>query len=698
MPKFKFNQDKLSPFPKNEAELSTLVHQLYQTGLETKRSQELQWAINIAYYAGYQNLRLFPYTLRLETQRGISSHPLIVNRFAAFIDTRTAKITKNRPIMSVDPSDTGEFSKREAARLAEETLKHFWNFLDMDELSDSIVLQIHLTGNAFFKYYWDALAGDTIEEIVQTKDNMIFLDPKTGLFKSKDIRIGEVAGTVKSAFSIIPSPGALTLDKCDWIIDRSFISTLKAQEMYGEIGEKINAASRSDYTPMESFVSRLGTNIFKDISPAPNESLGVSLVKEFWLRPNIYYPEGMLAVYVGTELARITPLPYYMDEAPIIFPYSHFIEKKDPFSFWGKTTAERLVPLQRQYNKDRRDIATNTSRMAKLKWIVAKGSQIHEDAFDDQSGEVIEWNSVLPAHKQSDAKPLPNYVIENLNASLADMRDVGGEREVTGTPPSNVTAGIAMQVEQEIRDQVITPIIKRFERSMGKVGEGLLKLANQFYDEPRRIKIVGDDDRAYIKFLDKTDLKYQTDVRVVIESAFPHFKAAKRQAILEMWDRQLVQDPERVKIAFVTGDLEGLLKEGKLKEDAILMGIEDIKNGRMPPIHDKQDHAGWVDKFTKFVNSPMFHNLPKDRADLAFQVIQAHLDYLQGQFGGQAGAAGGALGQGGTGGRGVNPAGMNTPFGIFTPASLEGGGPPSAEEALGLPPQLKARADIQGIV
>ena len=88
---------ELNDLPKTEVEWVSYVNGLHDISLRDKREQERQWVVNLAFYLGHQNL-VFNRTSGIIDFDREERLPLVVNRVGSFVESRLAKLTKNRPI------------------------------------------------------------------------------------------------------------------------------------------------------------------------------------------------------------------------------------------------------------------------------------------------------------------------------------------------------------------------------------------------------------------------------------------------------------------------------------------------------------------------------------------------------------------------------------------------------------------------
>lgn len=625
---------KKGDLPTTADEWVKYINEEHDRRINERRKYEFQWVVNLAYYLGYQHLLFNPSTGLLELPREMKQ-PLTINRIGSFVESRHAKLTKNRPVARVIPNTTDHEDKN-AAKNADRALMHLWRKIGMEGKYDRLIMQMLICGTAFMKNVWDPFSGDVIEDYAKgtVPDEIYFNDE--GEIEMDQIFMGEIASLPLSPFAFLPASDSVPeLRDQESVIERATLSHAYLETIYPHLrGELKKDTPESIRTQYEDIVQRLASPVFSStgkLYEKKKDSLNsVSLVKTFMMKPNYQYEDGIVAVVVGDQLAMIDKFPNDFGEN--IYPYVKFFEKEDGFHFWNQSTIERLIPIQKAYNKLKQKKLNNASLMANGKWMLPKGSQVIDEALTDEEGEVIEYNPAVPEPHQAAIAPLPNYVSELANELVVDFRDAGGQRESSVTPPPNVTAGVAMQIAAELSDENINPIIRRLGRSMELVANQQLLLMDQEYIEPRKIKILGSGNEFGAVWMSQADFRHHTDVHIEIESMFPDFRGAKRQTLLDIWDRRLVEDPKKILKAFHYGSFDALLEEDEKTDDIVWLEIQRIKKGKEPEINPFDNHMAHVKALTQWVQSPEFLRLIPERKQLALQVLQARVGFVMQQM------------------------------------------------------------------
>lgn len=655
----KFKQGDL---PQNNKEWIRYINSLHDAGLKKRHKYEFQWVLNMAYFLGYQHLIWNTRTGNIQIPQSMSS-PLTINRIGSFTEARHAKLTKQRPVPRVIPN-TPDLDDQNAAKFGGRVLDHLWRKIDMDEEYDATIMQMLIFGTSFMENLWDPFSGDPFTRNRGEGENILQFK-QDGSADDEQVFPGEVSSKCVNPFQLIPaSDQKKDIKDQDWIIKRDYLSLSEILKRYPHLKGKVEAKDGEDIrTEQEKTLERLASPISSSVgiglSHTADSINSELLCKTFYMKPNEQHPDGFIMVIIQNEVAWTGPFPN--DYGKNVYPIVKFTEKNDGIHFWQQSTIEKLMSIQRAYNRLRQKKLNNIYLMANGKWLLPKGSQVSEDSITDEEAEIIEYNSAVPAPQQAQLTSLPNYAREMANELLTDFRDVGGQRESTLSPPPNVTAGVAMQIAAELGDEIIGPILRRLGRSMSRVANQQLLILDQEYIEDRIIQIIGPANEFGVTWFKQGDLRNQTDVHIEIESLFPDFRGSKRQTLLDLWDRRVIQDPAQLLKAYRFGNFDMIVEEQEKKDEMVWLEIESIKKGKEPEITPFQDHANHVRILNQWVASPEFLRLIPERKQLAIIVVQAHLQFLIQ-----------SLPQQGAPVQGQNQNAVGTPFGAQVPVGAGG--------------------------
>ena len=658
---------KKGDLPESKEEWVGYINKLHDFGVHQRGKYEYQWVVNIAYYHSLQHLIFNPKSGVIELPRDMKT-PLTINRIGSFVESRMAKLTKNRPIPRVMPNTNDPVDVR-GAKNADRALTYIWRKIDMETEDEKNTMMMLLCGTAFMRTVWDPFVGDYVNEIKKSSDGQDLIIDDDGSVGEDKIFLGEVSTKAISPFGILIADDSLTSIKDQpWIIERAHLPVSEVENIYPHLRGTLNKDTKQDiFTEHEKTVQRLQSSVFQGTGVgmvAAQDSLNsMALVKTYWQKPNYQYEKGVLAVVVNDQLAMINTWPN--DYGDNVYPIVKFSERENGFHFWAQSTVERLIPIQRAYNKSKQQKAKNAALMANIKWMVPKGAGLMPESLTDEEGEVVEYNANVAAPHAAQLAPMPAYATEFDREMISDFRDVGGQRESSITPPPNLTAGVSIQIASELADEIIGPILRRKARSIEYVANTQLLIMNEEYLEPRKIKILGDTGKVDVQWMSALDFKNSTDVHIEVESMIPDFRGSKRQTLFDLWDRRIISDPEQLLEVLRYGNWDLLLEKREKSQQRVEEAIIELKKGKEPEITQFDNNMLFSKTLIEFVQSPEFSRLIPKRKAMLLQHLQKRLQTMMPQQGGPPGTDGAVAGQ-------QNQAAVGTPFGAQVPAGQQG--------------------------
>lgn len=512
---------------------------------ENRRSErrfiEQQWKLNLNYLAGNQYCETTPNgDLKEEEKYYGWQNRSVFNHIAPIIDSRLAKLSKTKPIMSVRASG-GEENDLKNAEIAGEILNSTYNRLEIGKIISKATIWSESCGTAFYKIMWNSEKGKKIGE----KDG-------------KPLYEGDVEVCAIPPFEIFPdSIHHFEISDCKSIIHAKAVHVDDIFENYGVQvkGEDIDVFSLSK--------SKLGYNggyLVKDVSSILKNH---TTVIERYERPNAEFPNGRLLIVAGGELLFEGDLPYKNGvDGERDFPFVKQVSLSQAGSFFGVSMIERLIPLQRAYNavKNRKYEFMNRVSMGVIN--VEDGS-IDTDELQDEGlspGKVIVYRqgSKPPQMMASNSVPLDfAYEEERLNKEFIT---ISGTSEVSRSSDTikSTMSGVALELLIEQDETRLSVTRDSLNSAIKEMGRKIIRLYKEFAGENRVMRSVGDGKSIKLFYFNNFDLS-SDDVVLDTENELSRTPAQKKSAVLEMLNAGLlskngeINDRTKCKILDILG-------------------------------------------------------------------------------------------------------------------------------------------------
>jgi hypothetical protein len=605
--------------PKNDAHIVGFAEGRWEKRDQYRNQLEQQWYTNITQYLGYQYHTYDTHTGTMSLSPAPSYRVrLVCNRLMGISRKVVSRALRQRPRWTVLPA-TNEDRDKAVSKVSEKILRYYWRYLDMDRVVIDAFTWLSITGNVFFRTYWDPQKGPEMD----MEDEIPGLPPEILKILGKDtsVNMGDLVVEALSPFEIDVDPECSRLEDATHLIHTKLRNKDYLEQRYGVKGLKPDA---TDDTVLTRYYERrlqgLGSPLANTGQKNQDEEANSCLTHTVWVNPTKKHPNGWYAVVSGGQVI------FKADSLPNPFkkiPYSHVVEIPVPGRFWGTSALEQCIPMQSSYNRGRSQLVENRNLMARPKWFVPKGPLLNNNALTSEPGEVIQH---LPGFKPEAWTPpeIPSYALKLLEYDLKDIEDTAAHHEVSqARAPSGVRSGVAIAQLQEQDDQVYAPTFMLAEKALSQIGAWALQLLAKNVSEERVVKLVGDDKAVesmqftgqsiYGPNAEKPGVNY-FDVEVQIGSQLPLSKAARLQFTIDLvnagiLDRQM--DRKKIFEILELGYEEEALADSAL--DKQLAQRENVQLTEDPTIqivtNPWDNHEVHLETHRRFQKQPEYQDL-----------------------------------------------------------------------------------------
>ncbi|MBP5242096.1 MAG: hypothetical protein J6Z36_00215, partial [Clostridia bacterium] len=312
------------------AALAREVQEDFERRRAARRALERGWELNMNFFSGNQYCDVAPDgEIAEEDKRFYWQSRRVFNQIAPTVDTRCAKLEKNRPVLEVR-AFSDEEADLKCARLSSNVLRAASERMGLDGIISRATLWSEVCGTAFYKIVWDAGAGAVVSENVGGK-----------------IREGDVAVIPLSPFEIFPdSLTAERMEDVKSLIHAKAVPVTEINERFGVslAGRDIREFSLHPYS---------ASSHWKSVEGAPTQAAAEAyeIVIERYTMPDSTHPKGRLEIVAGGKLLHEGDLPYRNgDKGERVLPFVRQTSLPLPGAFFGTSIVDCLIPLQRAYN------------------------------------------------------------------------------------------------------------------------------------------------------------------------------------------------------------------------------------------------------------------------------------------------------------------------------------------------------------
>lgn len=612
--------------PTEDIELCAWV----RTKLEERRSNasraanEATWITNIAYLCGIDSVEFDAQTRQFRAvnslPKAINKSRVHVNKVLPTIQNKLAKLCKSQPRWDVRPKSSDDQDK-ESARLGKSVILQDWDYCKIAQKRQNLFLWAMECGHAYLKVSWDTSLGP--KELKPTGDESRPVEM---------ITMGDKRVDICSPFQCFPDPLARDWDEVQDFIEAKIRPLSYFIDQYPERGSLV----KQEECWLNSLSYEMRINSFNSTGSDSGSSLALpntAIEISYYEKPSKKHPGGRHIITSNGVKLKDGVLP--IDEIPFV----KFDDIKVGGKFNSESTITHIRPMQDQYNRNKSLKAAFLNRTLMGKYISARGHGLAAEAFNDQSGEVLEYDP-LPSGDKPEVLQTPNmpqYVFQEDDSLINDINDVSGINQVSrGQLPSSSIPAIGMQMLVEQDDTRIGVQTENHEYSYADLGRMLLKFTAKYYTDDRLLKEAGKNFDYIVKNFKGEDLRDNFDVHVIRGSTIPGSKVLERENIVNLHQGGYFGNPQDPKVLenvlsmLEFGDEFEPWKKHSLVMASIQKGIDMIESKTIkPPVSEFDNHTLWIQELDDYRLSDRFERLSDIQKSLVLEVMNDHVNELQ---------------------------------------------------------------------
>lgn len=572
---------------------------------DERRKLEKQWELDLEFLAGNQYCEISPRgEVEEEEKYYYWQNRGAFNHIAPIIDSRVAKLTKMKPIMSVKAAGAEE-SDVKNAKLATALVNSSYQRLSLGDVISKTTGWSESCGTGFYFIGWNPDAGKLLGEV-----------------DGKKVFEGDVVVESVSPFEIYPDSLCYeNIESCESIIRARAMKTADVERLYGitVAGEDVKVFGVDKAATGKSIV---------------HDSV---LVLEKYERPTADFPNGRFIVACEKTILYMGELPYVNGvEGRRGFPFvkQNSIDKAG--CFFGMSMVERLIPVQKAYNavKNRKQEFLNRLTMGVV--AVEDGSVDTDELAEEglSPGKIIVYRQGATPPALMGTGTMPTDLNREEDRLLNEFILLSGVSEFSrSTDVAAGTSGVALQLLIEQEDARLNAVTENVRSAIRETAKQMIRLFKQFATSTRLLRTAGDQGKVEMYYFNSSDLG-SDDVVFDTESELSYTPAQKKSAVYELIDAGLLTDDtgklsERTKAKLLEilgfGSIDNTLDIESLH---INKADEENLSGFKKPIgvDEYDDHELHIAEHTRFLlsaESEGVRNNPETKEN-ALEHLRAH--------------------------------------------------------------------------
>jgi hypothetical protein len=606
-----------------------IIHKVLEE-LEKRKTErnivELQWTLNANFLVGNQYCEIHPYQREIAQLEPVYDwlERETFNQIAPLIETRIANLKKINYMMRVKPA-TNELSDYDKAETSTSVLQHTQKVTDFESKKNTAIHWNELCGNCFWLSWWDKDKGEkfAVEQILSLDDNGVEQSKETAYYQG-DLDYGLI-----TPYEIYPE----SIFKQTIEAQRSIIleQVKTVDEIYDLYGIKVEGSNVETFelTPVASGGGFGYVNTTVSIGHRSMDN--AEKVITYFEKPSKHKPNGQMIIIVGDE-----HLVYYGDLPYSSIPIVQTVCIETPGQFFGKSTIERMIPIQKAYNGCVNRIHEYIKQIAIGSYIVEEGSiDIEEYEQNGKApGAMLVYKNGLNPPIPIQNGNLPQEIMTERYNLKQDLEYAAGVSQlmVYGQAPSGMTSGKALNALTEIDNTRLSLTGDNIRTSVRKLATLWLEIYKKYATTRRIVNYVGGNNIAKAIVWSNEDIN-SYDVDYVTENELLMSEDAQKERFFEAYNMGLFTDkngviPTRVKQKakeyMKCGNYTDIMTIDELQIQAAQRENVFFENGVIPEVSDFDEHEIHIEEHLRYVLQMDFQLLKNKKPEYA-KALENHL-------------------------------------------------------------------------
>lgn len=533
---------------KKELDEKKLVQTIQNRFIEArtiKSAEERSWKRQEDFYKGNQWKSKPTYDGQIQP---------VTNVCFSIVESIIPQLTDSRPQVVCLPTEPGDEKK---AEILTNIIEYIWDVRDMDY---KLILNERTRikhGMGIYKVFWnpELMKGLGDIDIINVPLDQFFISPR-----------------------------AKSVQDSDYVIYASQKTTSYIKKRYGKEVEP-----DSKYNEIA---------VFDEQDDQPRRDNKVLLI-EYWTKETMEVEEegqkvkkhGLRVVTMAGDTILRDEFDFYQHgRYPFVAIPAFPVEKK----FWAMGVLAQIISPQMIVNLLDQQILDNARLGGNGTILNGAGSGLNKRNLTNLPWKVLDVNDPNQI-KMEQGQGIPAFIPNHLEVKKRDAESVSGIHDVTqGKAPSGVTAASAILALQESANQRVRLLGRTLEAGLKEMGELIIELVREFYQEERFIRILGDNYKtSFIQFKSdslKTEKTYETfnpetgqvetetieidpdfDVRVEVGSSMQYSKAFLYEQAKELFGMGVIDDQALLEVVKFPKAEEVLERKQQMMQQQAMM-------------------------------------------------------------------------------------------------------------------------------
>lgn len=573
------------------AEKRTNLLLIYGEHYSKKQLQNLSRSRNFSELSDQQKLRLTKNHIQNITKR------------------ITEQVTSTAPGITIEAKNTNEIQDQKSAELHLSVWEDAKVRFDYDEKIDEWGDDFVGLGEVACKMFFDPNEGKIVAYEPEVDENgETVLDEETKQpKKGRPKYSGSIVFEPVYGFNLLRDPNAQDMKKSPYLILRKVTDRKELVEKYPQHKDKISSAAEKAMI------------VFDGIKGTYRKTENEALVKEFYFRPCIQYPNGYFYYVCGDAMLEEGELPGGI--FPIVWQYF----ERTQTSPRGYSPVRTMRPYQIEINRAASKTAEHQVTLGDDKLLIQNGSSISAGMALPGVRSINYAGAPPTILAGRDGSHYLNYMNAQID-ELYKVMSVDEQDEAAQLDPYLMLYRAARQKKRFKR------YIARFERFVKNVAKTYLQLAKLYLSEEEFIRVAGRVEQVNIEeFKNAEDIGYQITIKPQSEDIETKFGT-------QIFINQILQyvggklDTKQIgKILKYApyGNVNEAFSDFTIDSDSAVNMILSLDRGKWPLITEFDDPVYMAQRLVARMRQADFVMLPFQSQEMYREALQTYKNMEQ---------------------------------------------------------------------
>lgn len=538
---------------------------------------------------------------RVRDSKDLSSESkirLTKNHVSRIVKTYVSNILTHAPSTTILPTNENEVQDQKAAQLHNAVWQHIRREHKIRKKTRQWVEDFTSIGEVAVKIFWDPYAGSLrgYEPSVDELGQPILDQMGRPVPSDRPVFTGDLVFERVFGFNLLRAASAKSMDDSPYMIIRKMVPRADLKKQIESMPDGESKLAWLENAKDETFV------VFDSQKGAYSSTKDEVMVKEYYFRPGVEYPNGYFYITVTDGVLYEGELPFGL--WPIVYAGMDEI----PTSPRCRSIIKQLRPYQSEINRAASMVAEHQITLGSDKILIQNGTKI-------SSGGSLPG---VRAYQYSGMKPeiMPGrsgeHLVEYINAQIAEMYSVAMLEEDVVEKDGQLDP-YALLFRSMRHKKRFSTYAEKIEEFLTSVTETSIELYRKYAPEDLLVPAVGKNEIINItEFKNSQKLGYQ--IRIEPQSDDVETKLGKQivlnHALQYVGNKLEKEDIGKMMRAMPYGNFEQGFADMTLDYDSAQNIILALDRGEYPPINKYDNHEYMMKRLVARQRMADFRFLP----------------------------------------------------------------------------------------